>query len=92
MEEIQRATACKDVVQIEMHLKAATELITLARLKRKTYNLLDKDHVHNITSEGVVELGSSTNDIEQRRAELAKSRMVNSVPFKVLDAPVDVPF
>lgn len=83
LEELQRAIqslktenapALQDYQSYEQHMVQATELLTLARLKRKTYLLHDeKKHVVLVTQLGL-EKGSDTEVIETRRVSAAQER------------------
>lgn len=90
LEEIQRAIQCmktahapglQDFQMFEQHAVQATELLTLARLKRKTY-LLDKnkEHVVIVTQLGLQE-GESSQVLETRRMVATKGRGEKYVPI-----------
>lgn len=88
MEEVQRAIrslktemspSLHDFKLYEQHLVAATELLTLARLKRKTYLLDDKFHVCIVTQLGLVE-GDTSKVIEERRLAVHKGQYQPMVP------------
>jgi len=98
LEEVQRAIrslktphapGMLEYKSYEQHMVQATELLTLARLKRQTY-LLDEDkyHVVIVTQMGLQE-GSSEAHVEQRRMVACKATGEKYVPLRQTEETKD---